>query len=43
MFEARERDLKVQKDNVIAELQTKIRALENNGESLRIYQCTSRY
>jgi hypothetical protein len=32
MFEARERDLKVQKDNVIAELQTKIRALENNVE-----------
>lgn len=43
MFEARERDLKVQKDNVIAELQTKIRALENNGESLRIYQYKSRY
>ncbi len=33
MFEARERDLKAEKDGQISELQVKIRQLENNGMS----------
>ncbi len=39
MFEARERDFKVQKERAISELQAKIRQLEGKGKKNFVFQC----